>query len=126
MAGTYEIYVTNHFSAAHALKGYPGDCARMHGHNWMTEVYVQCTKLDSIGIGLDFRDIKKAVSEVVESLDHCTLNDLPAFQTDNPTSEHIARYLYQAVGKKLNNTHVRVSKVKVCETPEAGAFYWED
>ncbi len=126
MAGIYEVYVKTHFSAAHALKGYPGDCARIHGHNWMTEVYVQCTKLDAIGIGIDFREIKKAVKQVVGGLDHFNLNDLAAFQNDNPTSENIARYLFREVGKLVNREHVRVSRVKVCETPGAGAFYWEE
>lgn len=126
MAGRYEVYVKTHFSAAHALKGYPGDCARIHGHNWMTEVYVQCTKLDAIGIGIDFREIKKAVKQVIGGLDHFNLNDLPAFQDDNPSSENIARYLFQEVGKLVNREHVRVSRVKVCETPGAGAFYWEE
>jgi 6-pyruvoyltetrahydropterin/6-carboxytetrahydropterin synthase len=126
MAGVYEIYIKTHFSAAHALKGYPGDCARMHGHNWMTEVYVECRKLDEIGIGIDFREIKKAVNDVMNGLDHFNLNDLPAFQNDNPTSENIARYLYKEISKILNNKVVRVSRVKVCETPGAGALYWEE
>ncbi len=126
MGGIYEVYVKSHFSAAHSLKGYPGDCARNHGHNWIIEVYVKCEKLDPIGIGVDFRDIKGAIKEVLNGLDHFNLNELPAFRDENPTSENIAKYLYKEVGKKLNNEDVRVSKVKVCETPGAGAFYWEE
>lgn len=126
MPGVYEVYVKTHFSAAHSLKGYAGDCARTHGHNWITEVYVKCGKLDEIGIGVDFRDIKRAVKDVLKGLDHVNLNDLPAFENENPTSENIACYLYQEIGKKLNSEQVQVSKVKVCETPGAGAFYWEE
>ncbi len=59
MTEVYELYVKTHFSAAHSLKGYPGDCARVHGHNWIIEVFVRCTKLNEIGIGIDFRDIKQ-------------------------------------------------------------------
>ena len=126
MAGIYEVYVKTHFSAAHALRGYLGDCARTHGHNWIIEVYVKCKELDSIGIGVDFRDIKTAVKEVLSGLDHFDLNDLPAFEEVNPTSENIAKYLYYEIGKNLNSDIVRVSKIKVCETPGAGAFYWEE
>lgn len=126
MAGIYEVYVKTHFSAAHALRGYSGDCARTHGHNWIIEVYVKCKALDSIGIGVDFRDIKTAVKEVLSGLDHFDLNDLPAFEEVNPTSENIAKYLYYEIGKNLNSDIVCVSKVKVCETPGAGAFYWEE
>jgi 6-pyruvoyltetrahydropterin/6-carboxytetrahydropterin synthase len=109
MAGVYEVYIKTHFSAAHSLKGYQGDCARMHGHNWIIEVYVKCKELDDIGIGIDFRDIKTAVKEVINELDHFNLNDLPAFKEINPTSENIAKYLYHEIGKKFNSEVVRVS-----------------
>lgn len=126
MSGIYELYVKTHFSAAHALRGYPGDCARTHGHNWIIEVYVRCRELDEIGIGIDFRDIKRSVKEVLEELDHFNLNELDAFKDINPTSENIARFLYKEIGKKLNTGTVKVSKIMVSETPSAGAYYWEE
>jgi len=126
MGGVFEVYVKSHFSAAHSLKGYQGNCARTHGHNWMIEVYVKCTKLDELGIGIDFRDIKAAVSEVLAGLDHSDLNDLPVFQDVNPSSENIARLIYGQLSTRLNTPVIRVSRVKVCETPGAGAFYWEE
>lgn len=126
MPGVFEVYVKTYFSAAHSLKDYPGDCARTHGHNWMIEVYVKCKELDKIGIGIDFRDIKLAVKEVFKGLDHFNLNELQAFKDVNPSSENIAKFLYGQLGDKLNSDVVKVSKIKVCETPGAGAFYWEE
>jgi len=126
MKEVHEVYVKTHFSAAHCLNGYEGDCARMHGHNWIIEVYVRCERLNEIGIGIDFRDIKIAVKDVLQGLDHFNLNELPAFQSVNPTSENIARYLYKELARLLNGDAIRISKVKVSETPGAGAFYWEE
>ena len=126
MPGIFEVYIETHFSAAHALKGYPGDCARLHGHNWIIQVYVRCRELDDIGIGIDFRVIKENVKDVLQGLDHFNMNELPAFQEDNPTSENIAKYLYRELSKRIDSDKVKVSKVKVSETPNAGAFYWED
>ena len=126
MGGVFEVYVKTHFSAAHSLAGYQGDCARVHGHNWIIEVFARCQKLDEIGIGIDFRDIKTGVKKVLQGLDHFNLNELPAFQNSNPTSENIAKFLYHELGQKLNSDAVRISKVKVSETPGAGAFYWEE
>lgn len=126
MPGVYEVYVKTHFSAAHYLKGYQGDCARLHGHNWIIEVFVRCRELNEIGIGIDFRDIKTSVKEVINEIDHFNLNELPAFKDINPTSENIAKYLYYEIGKKFNSEVVSVSKVKVSETPGAGSFYYED
>jgi len=92
----------------------------------MIEVFVKCKKLDTIGIGVDFRDIKQGVKDVLKELDHFNLNDLPAFKDVNPTSENIAEYIYKEVGKKFNSEVVKVSKIRVCETPGAGAFYYEE
>ena len=126
MQEIFEVYVKTHFSAAHSLIGYEGDCSRTHGHNWIIEVYVRCKELDEIGIGIDFRVIKQAVKEVIKGIDHFNLNELPAFQHVNPTSENIAKFLFKEIGKKFNSGIVKVSKVKVSETPGAGAFYWEE
>lgn len=126
MPGVFEVYVKTHFSAAHKLCGYPGDCARVHGHNWIVEVYVQCRELNNIGIGIDFRDIKEGVKQVLVQLDHFDLNELEAFKEVNPSSENIAKFLYHELSARLNDGTVKVSKVKVSETPGAGAFYWEE
>ena len=126
MPGVYELYIETHFSAAHTLKGYPGDCARLHGHNWIIRVHVRCDKLDDIGIGLDFRIIKENVKEVLQELDHAHINDLPQFQGMNPTSENIAQYLYRELGRRINTEQVRIAKIHVSETPNAGVYYWEE
>ena len=126
MAQVFEIYVQTHFSAAHALRGYPGDCARVHGHNWIIDVFVRCNELNEIGIGLDFREIKESIKSVLNDLDHFNLNELPAFQDVNPTSENIARFLYRELSRHLNTDSITVSRIKVSETPGAGAFYWEE
>ena len=126
MPGIYELYIKTHFSAAHQLIGYPGDCAKIHGHNWIIEVFVKCKELNDIGIGIDFREIKQAVKGVVKDLDHTNLSELPFFENKNPSSEIIAKYLYREIGAELNSKTVKISKIKVSETPGAGAFYWEE
>lgn len=126
MPGIYELYIKTHFSSAHALRGYPGDCANLHGHNWIIEVFVKCSELNEIGIGIDFRDVKAAVKDVLSNLDHKNLNDLPEFKIVNPSSENIAKYIYQLLSETLNSEQVKISKIKVSETPGAGATYWEE
>jgi len=121
----YEIYTETHFSAAHHLRNYRGKCEDPHGHNWIVEVYVQCETLNEIGIGIDFKDLKDVVKEALEGLDHKDLNELTLFSEENPTSENIAKYLYKKLSHILNNENIRVSKIKVCETPGNGSLYWE-
>lgn len=122
----YEIYVETHFSAAHHLRGYNGDCAKPHGHNWVVEVHIQCNKLNDIGIGIDFRDVKQVVKSVLSRLDHGDLNELPEFTNVNPSSENIASYVYKSLSQEFQNGNAEVTKVRISEAPGVGVYYWED
>ena len=126
MSGVFELSVETHFAAAHALRGYPGDCANLHGHNWIVKVYVECRDLDSIGIGIDFRAIKDHVQDVLIALDHGYLNELPPFRDVNPSSENVARYLYGELVRCIQSDRIRVSRVRVSETPDTAAVYREE
>jgi 6-pyruvoyltetrahydropterin/6-carboxytetrahydropterin synthase len=121
----FEIDIKKDFSAAHFLKGYNGDCANLHGHNWTVEAYITSNSLDEIGIAVDFRLLKKELLNIIDELDHTCLNDLPQFKSQNPTSEIIAKYIYTRLSKIFNSDTVRVKKVRVCESPGAGATYYE-
>ena len=125
MKGIYEVYIKDYFAAAHVLKGYDGDCANMHGHNWIVEAYIQCTKLDSLGIGIDFLEVKIAVKDVLSKLAHTTLNENPAFASINPTSETLSKFLFTELSSRLNTKHIKVSKVMVLESPGCGSSYQE-
>lgn len=126
MVGVFEIYIKTHFAASHTLRGYAGNCAHLHGHNWHIELFVRCRRLDDLGIGVDFRVLKEKVNDILEDLDHRHLNDLPMFAQENPTSEAVARYLYRRLSEKLNDERVSVARVRVSETQDTGAFYWEE
>ena len=125
MPGVYEIFVKDHFAAAHALKGYDGNCSNLHGHNWTVEAYIQCTKLNQLGIGIDFRDVKGVVKDVLSRLDHTNLNDIAEFGSINPTSENLSKLLYTELSRRLNTEHMTVSKVMVFESPGCGSSYRE-
>ncbi len=126
MPGVFEVSVETYFSAAHALRGYSGDCARLHGHNWIVRVSVRCCELDETGIGIDFRVVKDHVKAVLKGLDHYNMNELPPFREVNPSSENIARYLYGELSRRINSDGVKIAKIGVAETPDAGACYWEE
>lgn len=122
----FELYIQTDFAAAHFLRGYKGDCSNMHGHNWVVEVFVRCKRLNDIGIGIDFREIKQSVKSIIKSLDHTNLSEHPAFETENPTSENMAKFIYKQVSKLMNSNDISISRVKVSETATAGAYYWEE
>ena len=122
----FEVTVEVAFSAAHQLRGYKGNCENMHGHNWRVQVNVMTDRLNEIDIALDFRDLKKIASEVIAPLDHAFLNDVFPFTEKNPSSENIAKWIYDSMKKKINDEVLRVSAVTVWESDTASASYYEE
>jgi len=119
----YELKIISHLAAAHQLREFSGKCERLHGHNWKIEVYVSGEKLGKEGLLIDFRLIKEATEKVLHELDHRFLNELEPFKNINPSSENIARYIYESLGLDLNGEGVRVSKVSAWESHSACATY---
>lgn len=126
MAGTYTLKIVTDFASAHTLRDYPGDCARMHGHNWKVEVEVNASDLDKAGMGVDFKVIKQATREIASRLDHRYLNDLEPFKETNPTAENIAAYFYAELSGQLNSSTISVHAVTLWETERACVRYTRD
>ena len=91
----------------------------MHGHNWKVEVEVTATELDDVGMGLDFKIIKRKTKEVIKRLDHRYLNELAAFEATNPTAENIAAYLLDQISETLNTQSITVKAITLWETERA-------
>ena len=121
----FELDIHREFSAAHSLRGYNGDCANLHGHNWTVQVFIQSENLNEIGIAMDFKILKKELDTVLTELDHKNLNDHPHFKNTNATSENLAMYIYGRLKPAVNLPGIRISKVRVCESPSSGASYYE-
>lgn len=113
----YEVTSEMNFSAAHHLRDYNGPCENVHGHNWLVKASIRCEALNKIGIGIDFKVLKNGLSEVLDKLDHTDLNIIFTEEFGNPSSENIARYISEELGKILNNDRVKVHRVDVYETP---------
>ena len=125
MTAQYTLKILTDFASAHTLRDYPGDCRRMHGHNWKLEVEVVTDRLDNTGMGVDFRVIKNAARDLAKSLDHYYLNDIPPFDKINPTAENIAAYFFNGLSQTLNQPNLRVSAVTLWETDRACVRYTE-
>ncbi|MDH5518394.1 MAG: 6-carboxytetrahydropterin synthase QueD [Gammaproteobacteria bacterium] len=126
MSARYTLKVITEFASAHTLRDYPGACSRMHGHNWKVELEAIATKLDEVGMGVDFKEMKRIAREVGDRLDHRYLNELEPFTEINPTAENIAAYLYREISKQLNSDSITVSTVTLWETERACVRYSEE
>jgi 6-pyruvoyltetrahydropterin/6-carboxytetrahydropterin synthase len=119
----YEITVYSHFSGAHRLRHLRSRCENLHGHNWRIEVSVVSSRLNQKGIVLDFGILKEKVEKVLKTLDHTYLNDLPSFSKREPSSENIAKYLFDQLKGELGRYSVRLKRVTAWESDTASATY---
>ncbi len=122
----YELKVEDAFAAAHNLRGYEGQCEALHGHNWKVEVVVRADRLDDVGLAVDFKELKEATQAVLDELDHVYLNDLPAFKDENPSSELIARYIFEEIARRVEREGLWVHRVTAWESDKACASYLRD
>lgn len=118
----YKLKVESHFSAAHRLRQYRGKCESLHGHNWRVEVSIAAEELDGAGMVLDFKKLRRMLDEIVGLLDHKELNRISHFKKYNPTSELIAKYVFDKLSGKLK-APVILESVSVWETPGSCATY---
>jgi 6-pyruvoyltetrahydropterin/6-carboxytetrahydropterin synthase len=114
-----EIFKTFTLESAHRLPNVPAGhkCARVHGHSFRVEIHVQGPLDPHLGWVMDFADVKAAFQPLFEQLDHHYLNDVAGLE--NPTSEHLARWIWQ----RLQPSLPRLAAVVVHETCTSGARY---
>jgi 6-pyruvoyltetrahydropterin/6-carboxytetrahydropterin synthase len=101
----FKLYKDFTFEASHQLPHHDGKCARLHGHSWKFTVVVEGLELHEggpeFGMLADYGLISAVVKPLVEEkLDHRHLNDL----MENPTSENIARWLFDELKYRLGNS----------------------
>jgi len=124
----YNIKIEANFSSAHNLRGYKGKCEELHGHNWKVEEVVSKDKLDKAGMVLDFKYLKMKLNKVLEKLDHKYLNNLSYFKKVNPTSENIAKYIYDSLKEQFsrsNSQGASLKSVTVWENSTSSSTYEE-
>lgn len=122
----YRLMIESSFASAHQLRGYKGKCENLHGHNWKVQVFVDAERLNEIDIAIDFHDLKKMTNEILSELDHKFINDIFPFTEKNPSSENIARWIYESLRDKLSPyENIKISAVTVWESDTASATYLE-
>jgi 6-pyruvoyltetrahydropterin/6-carboxytetrahydropterin synthase len=114
-----EIFKEFTFEAAHQLPMVPPGhkCSRLHGHSFQVAIHVRGEVDEELGWFMDFGDIKAAFKPHHEALDHHFLNEVEGL--DNPTSENLARWIWDKVVPALPG----LCRVVVRETCTSGCAY---
>jgi 6-pyruvoyltetrahydropterin/6-carboxytetrahydropterin synthase len=95
-----------------------------HGHNYVLEVSLEGDPDPLTGMVLDLKELKEILTRhVVDVYDHRFLNyEVPPFDRVVPTTENIARDIWQRLEPHLNGRG-RLRAVRVYETPDLFVDY---
>lgn len=127
------------FETAHAIHGYVGPCANIHGHSYELQVSIAAkqagdTFIGGTGILMDFKELKALVQQaVVSKLDHQLIlskNFLTANNIDQregirvvdyePTAENLLIFMRNEIEAVLP-AGLRLSSLKLWETRDSFA-----
>lgn len=113
------IYKEFSFEAAHRLPNVPEGhkCARLHGHSFAVRVAVEGDVGADSGWVMDYGEIADLFEPIENQLDHYYLNDIEGLE--NPTSENIARWIWDRLRPRLPILH----SIEVKETCTSGCIY---
>jgi 6-pyruvoyltetrahydropterin/6-carboxytetrahydropterin synthase len=114
-----ELAKTFRLEAAHHLPHVPADhkCRRVHGHSFRVTVRVVGAVDPGSGWVMDYADLAAAFEPLRLRLDHHDLNTVEGL--DNPTSEHLARWIWD----RLSTALPALSSITVHETCTSSCTY---
>ena len=119
----YQLFVEEHFDAAHYLPNYRGKCENLHGHRFKVIARLEAAGLDDTGIAYDFAQLKQHLREVLSRFDHTCLNEVTPLDRIGPSSENIAVTIYDALQPRFAQSPVELVSIEVWESPTSGVAY---
>jgi 6-pyruvoyltetrahydropterin/6-carboxytetrahydropterin synthase len=114
-----EIYKEFSFDSAHFLPNVPDGhkCKQMHGHTYRLRVVLTGALEPKLGWIMDFKELKDAVSPVIDQLDHKLINDIKGLE--NPTAENITVWIWEMIKPSLP----QLKRIELYETPTTGVIF---
>lgn len=124
------------FDAGHRLMKHESKCRNVHGHRYVVELTCAAESLDEVGRVIDFAAIKREVGGWIDAdLDHgfiiqqgdplfdALLNDRTKFHVVgfSPTAENLVAYIATNAQDILTPLGIRVTHVRLFETPNCWA-----
>jgi 6-pyruvoyltetrahydropterin/6-carboxytetrahydropterin synthase len=98
-----------------------------HGHNYELHVTVSGKVEPATGMIINLSDLKKHVKIIIDKFDHKYLNvDTPYFADEIPTTENIARVLFNLIDTQLKGKgEFELSKIRLYEKSDLYVDVWK-
>ena len=119
----YSLSTEIFFEAGHYLELPGGKKEQTHRHEWRVQATLDPVDLDDYELVIDFDRLQQQLREIVEPMRQAdAINDLPEFANINPSTERIARYIYDRLLEQLPG-RIKLKEVQVWETPHCHVGY---
>ena len=117
--GAFSVRVEARFEAAHYLREYRGISEPLHGHSYKVEAELASVGggVDSDAIAVDFISARQKLESLAKKLDYGCINDVPPFDSLNPSAENIAQWFHRELGAAVAGENAIVSAVTIWEGP---------
>jgi 6-pyruvoyltetrahydropterin/6-carboxytetrahydropterin synthase len=118
-AGHFSVRVEARFEAAHFLREYRGISEPLHGHSHKVEAELAGLTggVDSDAIAVDFVSAKQKLEALAKKLDYGCINDVPPFDSINPSAENIAQWFYRELAEAVAGENAMVRAITIWEGP---------
>ncbi|MHC4913799.1 MAG: 6-pyruvoyl trahydropterin synthase family protein [Planctomycetota bacterium] len=121
----FTIRVETYFWASHQLVLPDGTKEPLHQHNWAVTAEVGSSKLNSMGLIMDFHRLKALVHNIVSGLDDTAMEKIDYFQANSSSAENLARYIYERLEPRLPKG-VKLQAITVGEEQGSSAKFSKD
>jgi 6-pyruvoyltetrahydropterin/6-carboxytetrahydropterin synthase len=98
----YSVTVRDHFMIAHSFKGEIfGPAQNLHGATYVVDVEFKRVELDGDGLVVDIGAALQALRVVLAELNYRNLDEDPAFEGRNTTTEFLARLIFERIAAEV-------------------------
>jgi 6-pyruvoyltetrahydropterin/6-carboxytetrahydropterin synthase len=121
----FSVRVEARFEAAHFLREYRGISEPLHGHSYKVEAELagRGGRLDADAIAVDFVSARRKLQHLAGMLDYGCINDVPPFDTINPSAENIAEWFAGELQTAVADEDAVVLAVTLWEGPVNAVTY---
>lgn len=94
----YSLNVRDHFMIAHSFDGEIfGPAQRLHGATYVVDATFRRAELDDDGLVVDIGLASEALRSILAEMNYRNLDDEPAFDGKNTTTEFLAREIHERI-----------------------------
>jgi len=98
----YSVCVRGHVMIAHSFRGELfGPAQRLHGATYLVDAEFRAPELCAEGVVVDIGRASQALTSILDELNFRNLDDDPAFENRNTTTEFLSRTIFERMAARI-------------------------